>query len=249
MVDIVLDLSKHDPIPKHVHVSWKHKDVFSNQSPVILNGIGNMRKINPEYVIEISDDADVDAYLREHISIEDYDVIKNRKIVEKVDLWRLLKIYHEGGIYVDIDRYCNIPFDSIIHEHTKCVLPTCRNLDFAQDIMISCKHNPIFEKALELNLARRKEGRGLYFLGAPTFMHAVTEVVFGERMDQTPGDDVMERLRHVLNATKQFRSYMEIPPRNTIIYKHDDKAFLQGNGKRKYEFYGEQNVIAWNARS
>ena len=80
-------------------------------------------------------------------------------------------------------------------------------------------------------------------------MHAVTETVFGERLDQSPGEDVMETMRQTLNSTVQFKSYMEIPPRNTIIYRHDEKTFIKGNGKRKYEFYAEQDVVAWNAKN
>src|SRR5210317_1940061 len=107
---IKLDLSKHDNIPKIIHVSWKTKNILNDKSPVILNGLVNLKKINPNYKLEISDDNDVEIYLKSRLKKWDYIKIKNKKIVEKIDLWRLLKIYNEGGIYVDIDRYCNISF-------------------------------------------------------------------------------------------------------------------------------------------
>ena len=55
-------------------------------------------------------------------------------------------MYYEGGIYTDIDRYCNISFDEIIGTcpPKKCILPTYLDQDFSQDLLISCKNNPIF---------------------------------------------------------------------------------------------------------
>ena len=53
---IKLDLSKHDDIPKIIHVSWKTKYILLNESPIILNGLANLKKINPDYELEISDD-------------------------------------------------------------------------------------------------------------------------------------------------------------------------------------------------
>ena len=43
--------------------------------------------------------------------------------VEKSDLWRLLKLYHEGGIYSDVDRLHNMRVQSVSDEHTKLLLP------------------------------------------------------------------------------------------------------------------------------
>ena len=124
-MSIKLDLSNLGSIPKIIHISWKNKNIIGNQSPVILNGITNLKKINPDYKLEISDDNDVENYLKSKLKKWDYFKIKNKKIVEKIDIWRLFKIYNEGGIYIDIDRYCNISFSDIIKNDTKCILPTC----------------------------------------------------------------------------------------------------------------------------
>ena len=87
------------------------------------NGIQNMKQLNPEYKFVISDDNDVEQYLIDHLDKSDYELIKDRHIVEKVDLWRLLKLYREGGVYTDIDRLCNIPLRDVIHKSTKCIIP------------------------------------------------------------------------------------------------------------------------------
>lgn len=246
---IKLDLSKHDDIPKIIHVSWKTKYILLNKSPIILNGLANLKKINPDYELEISDDEDVEIYLKSKLKKWDYIKIKNKKIVEKIDLWRLFKIYYEGGIYIDIDRYCNIPFDNIIKNGTKCILPTCGNIDFSQDLMISCKENPIFKKAIEYNLAARLiiNPRGVFHLGPPIYMRAVTECVFGKRIKRKPPSLVMENFRFSLKNSKHFQTYKEALPNDSLIFKFDKDAFQNGNGLGKAEFYDSQKITPWSS--
>lgn len=248
-VAIKLDLSGYGSIPKIVHVSWKTKNIINNQSPVILNGLANLKKINPNYKLEISDDNDVDTYLKKKLKKWDYIKIKNKKIVEKIDLWRLLKIYNEGGIYIDIDRYCNISFDSIIKRETKCILPTHGDIDFSQDLMISCRENPIFKKAIEYNLKGRFliNPRGVFHLGPPVYMRAVTESVFGRRIKRKPGSLVMDCLRTSLQNSRYFQTYKEILPNDSLIFKYNPKTFQKGNGLMKKDFYDSENIKPWSS--
>ncbi len=247
-MSIKLDLSKHEPIPKIVHVSWKTKDILDNQSPIILNGIANLKKINPDYKLEISDDNDVEKYLISKLKKWDYYKIKNKKIVEKIDLWRLLKIYYKGGIYIDIDRFCNICFRDIIKSNTKCILPTYGDTDFSQDIMISCKENPIFKKAIEFNLSGRYliNPRGVFHLGPPVYMRAVTEVVFGERKRRKPESLIMEHYRNLLQKSKYFQTYKEDLPYNSLVFKFNKSTFQKGNGLSKEQFYKSENIVPWS---
>ncbi len=48
-------------IPKAVHVSWVNKlNLFTSNNPLAINGIQNMKRINPDYIFKVSDDNDVD---------------------------------------------------------------------------------------------------------------------------------------------------------------------------------------------
>ena len=82
-------------IEKNIFLSWKSKDIIDLNFSIIKNGIYNLKKMNPEWKLTINDDNEVDAYIKKYIPIEDYNLIKDRHIVEKTDLWRLLKIYHK----------------------------------------------------------------------------------------------------------------------------------------------------------
>ncbi|AJR04813.1 glycosyltransferase family 32 protein [Siansivirga zeaxanthinifaciens] len=246
---VKLDLSKHENIPKIIHVSWKTKNILDNESPVILNGLANLKRINPNYKLEISDDIDVENYLKQKLKKWDYIKIKNKKIVEKIDLWRLLKIYHEGGIYVDVDRYCNIPFDAIIKNETKCILPTHGDIDFSQDLIISCRKNPIYKKAIEYNLKARFliNPRGVFHLGPPIYMRAVTECVFGTHIKRNPGSSVMNNLRILLENSKSFQTYKEHLPNDSLIFQYNQDTFQKGNGLDKEDFYNSENIKPWSS--
>ena len=86
-----------NPIEKKIHISWCRKDILDLNFNIIKHGIKKLKNLNPDYKFEISDNNDVEEYIKEKISEEDYNLLKHRHIVEKIDLWRLLKIYYEGG--------------------------------------------------------------------------------------------------------------------------------------------------------
>jgi len=226
------------PIEKKIHVSWKNKDILDLDFSIIKNGIYNLKNLNPEYSFEISDDNDINEYLKNNLSKEDYKLIQDRHIVEKTDLWRLLKIYNEGGIYMDIDRLCNIPLSEIIQKkRTKCVLPTYKDFDFSQDIMISASKNIIFKKAINLNLLRRKYGeKSIVCLGPETYLHTITDILINERIPRKTNEILFGELRKIISKCKYLKTYREEPPYNTILYQGPEILF------DKKDFYKNQGV-------
>jgi len=218
-------------IPKQVHIAWNDKTVLSNPSPLIQNGLKNLVDMNPDWTITIHDDQDIDNYIKDWLSADDYTLLADKHIVEKSDIWRLIKMYNEGGMYVDIDRYCNVKLDSLFDENTKLVLPTCLDNDFSQDIMISAPQNPIYLKTIELILQRRQQGHtNTFFLGPQTYMHAVTEVLCGETINTDPGLEKFIDIRSIISNTGFIKTYKEYPPYDTIIYKHDASEFKTEDG-------------------
>ena len=226
-------------IEKKIHVSWKNKDILNLDYNIIKNGIFNLKNLNQDYNFEISDDNDIDMYLKLNLLENDYILIKNRHIVEKTDLWRLLKIYNEGGIYMDIDRLCNISFSTILNnKKIKCIIPTYKDMDFSQDIMISCSKNPFHKKAIELNLQRRREGEtSLVYLGPDTYLHAISELLLGYQVPRQENNiEDMKIMRNLINYSKHLYTYREEPPFQTILYYGPNILF------DKDLFYQNQNV-------
>jgi mannosyltransferase OCH1-like enzyme len=178
--------------------------------------------------------------------------MKDCHIVVKSDMWRLLKLYTEGGVYLDLDRFCNISFSDILTDDIRCVLPTCLDMDFSQDFMMSAPQNPIYLQAYKMSMGRRKQGHtNTYFLGPQTYMHAVTYVLMGEIIDSNPGEEVFAKIRQRLSEIPFIKTYREYPPYDTIIYKHDENTFKMGNSNTsdwvqiKKNFYADFKLKHW----
>lgn len=239
-------------IPKVINVSWKTKDILDNQSPLILNGLRNLIDLNPDWYVIIHDNDDIDNYLKNNMTYNDYRLLEDCHIVVKSDMWRLLKIYNEGGVYIDLDRFCNIPFSEIITDDIQCVLPTCLDMDFSHDFMMSAPQNPIYLQTYKLSMQRRRMGNeNTYFLGPQTYMHAVTMVVMGEMIDSNPGVEVFTKIRERLAEIPFVKTYREYPPYDTVIYKHDENKFKMGNSDTqdwvqiKKNFYADFKLKHW----
>jgi mannosyltransferase OCH1-like enzyme len=207
-------------IPKIIHISWKNEDIFEGKSFLIQNGLQNLIKLNPDWKVEFSNDAKVDDYLKENLSSFNYDLIRNKTIIEKLDLWRLLKLFLEGGLYIDLDRFYNIPLSEILDDSVDCVLPTYLDHDFSHDIMLSKPGNPIFATAANLNMQRRKMGYNqIYLLGPQTYMNAVSAVLCGQNLESSPGIDIMNKLREIISNTSFAKTYREVPWKETLVFK------------------------------
>ena len=234
-------------ISKKIHISWNNKNVLDIDNLLIKYGIKNLKEINEDYELEISDDSDIDKYLYENLNDIDYNLIKNKKIVEKVDLWRLLKIYNEGGIYLDIDRFCNVSLKDIILKDTKFILPIYRNVNFSQDIMISCSNNPIFKLAIDLNLDRRRKGwKGILQLGPITYNNAIVKVLLKkESLSEITKED-REKIIDILKTSKTTYTYLESNDFDTILYKGNKPLEIKSNiHYYKKELYKICNVKHW----
>ena len=101
---------------------------------MITKGVKNLETLNPDWDIVVHDDEDINKLLRDSIGRDNWNLIKDKKITEKTDLWRLIKTYKEGGLYIDIDRYIDIPLSQIMNQKTSIVLPTFQDIDFSQDL-------------------------------------------------------------------------------------------------------------------
>ena len=234
-------------IPKIVHISWVSEDIVDSENPIILNGLRNIIDMNPDWTVKINIDSDVRKYLRENLSISDYALLVDRPFVELCDLWRLIKVYNEGGLYIDIDRYYNIPMHSVIdNDRIQLLLPINGNYDFSQDIICSAPRNPFIRAAIDLNTARRRSGcKNTYYLGAQTYMHAITQTLFGQIIDTDPGQAVFAEIRKSLSNIPFVKIYTEVFPNDTMVYQYNVDTYRTGNGQGKAELYRDFSVKHW----
>jgi mannosyltransferase OCH1-like enzyme len=231
-------------IPKKIHLSWKDKDLLESKSELVQLGVKQLAALNPDWEMVISTDDEVDQYLSDSLPPEDYDRISDRHIVQKTDLWRLIKLHAEGGLYVDIDRFCNVKLDDLIDADTKWVLPTYRDYDFSHDFMMTAPGNPAFYLAVSLYLQRLKEGhKSVYFLGPQTYMHAVTQTLTGEMVQTDPGIEKFNEIRNIISQSKFIKTFRENSPHETILYRDGDTALDLEQLKR--QFYADSGLRHW----
>jgi len=230
-------------IPKIIHATWIDDYILTSEHPLAVKGIQSLINLNPNWELRLSKDQDVDDYLQTALQTSDYNLIKDLHVVQKSDLWRLIKLYNEGGMYIDIDRFVNVKLDDAIEPNTKCVLCTCEDNDFSHDIMITAPENPIFANAINLYLERKRQGyNNTYFLGPQTWMHAVTGSL-GQMVDTNPGKRVMDSIRSHIDIIDFIQTYREELPSNSFIYQGKETWEEWENSKR--DFYKNNNLKHW----
>ena len=234
-------------IPKQIHLSWVDKKILDSNCELIKKGVKKLQTLNPDWDIEVSDDEDINKFIRDNIGKTSWELIKNKKMTEKTDLWRLLKIYKEGGLYIDIDRYIDVPMSEILKEKTVCVIPTFQDIDFSQDFILSHKKSIILEKAISNNLFNRKNGHNLFYIATISYMHAVSEFLTGKKVNRGHNPDYFNLVRNKLKKSDFFETYREIGPEHHTLFRNINKQFnLQTFEKEKAEFYNKASVTHWN---
>jgi hypothetical protein len=213
-------------------MTWPTKEIVKSQAVLVNLGLRRLIDLNPDWTVTIHEDAEVNEYLEFHLGRNVWNVIRDDHIVTKTDLWRLIKLYEEGGVYCDIDRICDTPLDVVIPEGVNWVLPTCLDHDFSQDFMATAPGNPAFKLAADMYIARRLNGQtNTYYLGPQTFMHAATRALTGHIIDSGCGPWVMGKLREHIASMPFMATYREQPPYNTILQRGDVDRSLSSYGK------------------
>ena len=127
------------PIPRKLHVSWRSSEL---PPATIFTRVTILALIerNPGWSVTIYNDSQLDDYLRAALpaySPTAYARISRRPPTEKVDLWRLVVMHREGGVYTDYDRWALTPLSQAIPPGARLLLPTYRDDNLSQDFMAS----------------------------------------------------------------------------------------------------------------
>ena len=232
-------------IPKIIHLSWKDKNLLESDSPLVTEGVKKLIELNPEWEVTIYDDDEIDGYLKDQLESKHYALIADKHVVQKTDLWRLIKLYIDGGLYMDIDRFCNTPLNALMGEKTKWVVPTCRDYDFSHDFMMTSPDNPVYLYAASLYVQRLLAGHeNIYYLGPQTYMHAITKIVFGSMVNTNPKPEIFNEIKEQMKASGFIKTYEEDPPYDTIIYRNGALALNWEAEKRK--LYADSGLRHWS---
>lgn len=242
-----------DNIPKKIHMTWKNNNIdklVQSQNPMIQNGLRNMIEMNPDWVIEMSDDDQMKQYLKDGLESSDYELLETTDIVAQADVWRLLKIYNEGGLYMDIDRFYNIPLCDILKPKTKMLLPIHMEIFFSQDVMCSYSNNQIYEKIINKMFEIRRTGfQDILHLGVHVYSQVMTEELFGVKLDPPFGHAKSLEIYDTLSECECIETYLEgHMTQPTMFFRMNDDTWRPGNGRSKANWYSEQQTQHWKKR-
>ena len=212
--DFLQRLAALPSIPRIVHISWKNSSAPPQGVFGRLCGAVPLMSGSPGWRVRLYNDTDIANYLRAVLPARDARLVLQRHIVEQVDLWRLLVILHEGGVYMDADRWVTVPLDRVVPPRARMLLPTSYDRGPSQAFMASAPGNPVFEHAVHLNLQRRRAGGwGIYALGPVTWEHAVARVVFGAHNDSSRAQGAPMRAAMRRGAARELMATLrESPP-------------------------------------
>ena len=97
-------------IPKIIIQTWKTKDI----PPKYQNYVDSIKKHNPDYEYLFFDDKDIHNFLKNYYPIY-YETFKKLPLViQKIDFFRYIAVYHYGGFYLDLDMKCFENFDDLL---------------------------------------------------------------------------------------------------------------------------------------
>ena len=112
--DFLQRLAALPSIPRIVHISWKNSSAPPQGVFGRLCGAVPLMSGSPGWRVRLYNDTDIANYLRAVLPARDARLVLQRHVVEQVDLWRLLVILHEGGVYMDADRWVTVPLDRVV---------------------------------------------------------------------------------------------------------------------------------------
>jgi mannosyltransferase OCH1-like enzyme len=111
------DYYSHIEIPKIIIQTWKNKDIPSKYH----NDVNSIKQINPDYQIILFTDDDIVNFLT--INYPEYykTYVKLPVIIQKIDFFRYIAVYHYGGFYYDLDMTALESLDELLNY--ECIFP------------------------------------------------------------------------------------------------------------------------------
>ena len=113
----LLDVEESELIPKIIVQTWKNRSIPYKYQPLQT---GLIRK-HPEYKYLFFTDEDINMFLKKEYP--DYYITFQKLpiLIQKIDFFRYIAIYHYGGFYFDLDMECMEPLDDELLKHNTII--------------------------------------------------------------------------------------------------------------------------------
>lgn len=137
--------------------------------PMYLNFLFN-RLMSRGYEYRYASDDDILDFFQTYASTDELEAYKKLNDgAAKADFWRLVVLYHIGGVYLDIDASLVWPLSKQIQESEDEIFLLNKE-HYTNYFMATAPKNEIFKKAIDIvvnNITAKKVEGGAYFLTGP----------------------------------------------------------------------------------
>jgi len=200
-------------IPKHIYQSWS----TTNLHPSVQMQIDHMKALNPEYQYHLFTHEMMDNFVHQHFPGEITECYDRLTIIAtKVDFWRYLLLYLQGGVYVNMDSAILRPLGELIRDEDEAIISVENNPFFCQWALIFNKGHPILKKTIEFIVRNIQTNR------YPNDIHKMTgPCVFTEAVLYIHGQ------RH-----HEYNNLIE------LAHSNIDKTFVDPSSSSSYRIYG-----------
>jgi alpha 1,6-mannosyltransferase len=158
-------------IPKIIWQTYKNN--FKDLPDYALSAAETWINKNPEWQYNYMSDDDVMDFVRENFGHRWEKIFNSCPVgVMKADIWRIMVLYINGGMYTDLDTTCNVPIDSWLDKISdkKIILNAEHEIHIQQWTFLSEKNHPILSYMLD-NIDKAFDSPDY---SNPHFVHAMT---------------------------------------------------------------------------
>ena len=126
-------------IPKIIIQTWKDNYIPTRYEALVKS----VRQKNPNYKHLFFTDNDIEKFLQQYYPQYYQTFLQLPVVIQKIDFFRYVAVYHFGGFYLDLDMQCLKSFDSLLDY--QCVFPVDLHITSVMCVvprfMQSCHNN------------------------------------------------------------------------------------------------------------
>ena len=159
-----------EPFPKIFHQMWPTNDV-----PERWNVLQEKcQTLNPDYKYMLWTDSAIEKFLLNEYSWFLHTYNSYPYTIQRTDAARLFILYHYGGVYLDMDTECLLPFDDIIKKETKnnlqigVLLAYTVPVGIVNHVLVAKERHPFLKYMIDYD--HLVESKGWYILPHYTVM-------------------------------------------------------------------------------
>lgn len=207
-------------LPKTIYQTWYKKTLPTS----IQQSVNWMLKQNPNYSYELSDDNDMDMFIKQNFNDTIYSAFKMLKVgAAKADLWRYLILFKNGGVYLDVDSMIYGVLDNLITDNSAIISREKNYGKFVQWCLIYPSNHPLLKLCIDkcvFNILNKTTNDILELTGPVVYSQAIREY-FNDNEVYSKSDEELNKY----NDTTKVKVY-SWDYDGYAAFSHPDKHLL-----------------------